>query len=469
MRSNGMKRRLPAGRFTGQKVLLVGLGVHGGGAATARWFVHHGAELRVTDQKSRTELATTVRALKDLPISWHLGRQDLADVTWADVVIQNPGVPAANPLMRLADRSHKLILNEASLFLRLAPGPVIGVTGTRGKTTTTLLIAHILKRAGQPTVAAGNFREVPMLSVLDRLTPKHLAVVELSSFHLEGLARVHRSPHIAVWTNLYVDHLNRYRTMAEYAVAKSHILRWQRPTDIAVLNADSAAVRRFAGQTSAQILWFSDRSSRGPWSITIRDGWVGEVRARRFKKILRRNDFPLPGNHQTHNLLAAVAAARAAGVGPTIIRRAIMTFRPLAHRQELVRTWRGHRFINDTAATSPEGAVAAMRTYPKAVYILGGVDKHLDFSVLVKQLRRQKPKVVFLPGTATKKIISGLGKKLPEQTTAVDSMAQAVRQAVQLASPGEDIVLTPGAASFGLFKHEFDRGEQFIKAVMARR
>lgn len=465
-----MKRRLSAGRFAGQRVLLVGLGLHGGGASTARWFVRHGAQIRITDQKTKAELAPMVRTLSGLPIEWRLGGHDRHDVEWAEVVIQNPGVPSTNPLIRAAEKQGKLIHNEASLFLSLAPGPVIGVTGTRGKTTTTLLIAHLLSMAQRKTVAAGNFRETPMLSVLDRLTPDHWSVVELSSFHLEGLARIHRSPHIAVWTNLYVDHLNRYGSLAEYAQAKSQILRNQRPGDMAVLNADSAIVRRFAGQTLARIIWFSDKKTGGPWSITVRGGWVCEVRAGRSSRLVRLADFPLPGDHQRHNLLAAVAVARAVGVSAVALRRAVPTFRPVPHRQELVRRWRGHRFINDTTATSPEGTVAAILTYPKAVYILGGSDKHLDFDPLVTMLTRRSPSVVLLPGTATNKIIAALvRKKFRGHVVRVRSMTAAVRQAVRLARPGDDVVLTPGAASFGLFKHEFDRGEQFIRAVNARR
>lgn len=465
-----MKRRLSAGRFAGQRVLLVGLGLHGGGASTARWFVRHGARVRITDQKTKADLAPTARTLSRLPIGWRLGGHDRHDAEWAEVVIQNPGVPSTNPLILAAEKQGKLIQNEASLFLSLAPGPIIGVTGTRGKTTTTLLIAHLLSATHRKTVAAGNFRETPMLSVLDRLTPDHWSVVELSSFHLEGLARIHRSPHIAVWTNLYVDHLNRYGSLAEYAQAKSQILRYQRPGDFAVLNADSAIVRRFAGQTLAKIIWFSDKKTVGPWSITIRDGWVCEVRAGRSSRIVRLVDFPLPGDHQRHNLLAAVGAALAAGVPVAAIRRTVRSFRSVPHRQELVRRWRGHRFINDTTATSPEGAVAAILTYPKAVYILGGSDKHLDFDPLVKMLVRRSPPVVLLPGTATTKIVVALtGKKFRGHLIQVRSMTAAVHQAVRLARPGDDIVLTPGAASFGLFKHEFDRGEQFIRAVNARR
>ncbi len=465
-----MKRRLLADRFSGQKILLVGLGLHGGGAATVRWLVRHGAIVRVTDKKIAGDLRRSLKSLAGLPVSWHLGVQDRRDVVWADIVVQNPGVPATNPLIAAAERGGKLILNEASIFLSLAPGPTIGVTGTRGKTTTTLLIAHLLKAAGRQVVAAGNFREVPMLSVLDRLTAKQWAVVEFSSFHLEGLARTHRSPHIAVWTNLHVDHLNRYPSVTEYARAKSQIIRWQRPDDIAVLNADSAVVRRFADQTTARVVWFSARHAAGSWSYTVRDGWIDERRGGRSTRILHRRDFPLPGDHQTHNLLAAIAAARAGGVAVTAIRRAVKTFRPIAHRQEVVRTWRGHRFINDTTATSPDGAIAGMETYPRAVYLLGGSDKHLDFAPLIQLMLKRSPRLVFLPGTATIKMIAALRhKKFRGQFVTAASMSEAVRQAVRLVRPGEDVVLTPGAASFGLFRHEFDRGEQFIKAVMARR
>jgi UDP-N-acetylmuramoylalanine--D-glutamate ligase len=462
-----MKRRVTAGKkFSGQHVLVVGLGVHGGAVAAVRWLVAHGATVRVTDKKTQRELRPSITALRGLSISWRLGREDIADVRWADWILQNPGVPATNALIVAARKHGKPIHNEAGIFLREVKSPIIGVTGTRGKTTTTLLIAHLLKKFHRGSRAAGNLRDVPMLSILDRIRDHEWTVLELSSFQLEGVAAVQTSPAIAVWTNMLVDHLNRYRTMAAYAEAKSQILRYQHPHDVAVLNADSAVVRSMARYTHGHILWFSTKRQQGDWSVILRDGWVEEWRGKKCTKIVQWKKFPLAGDHQQHNLLAAVGACRAAGVPVTTIRQALPSFPGVPHRQEIIRTWRGHQWVNDTAATSPDGAAAAIAAFPDAVYIVGGTDKSLDFTPLLRALHGHHGPIVCLPGTATTKLRRGLRQaKFRGQIVLVESMAEAVTAAAAAARPGQSIVLTPGAASFGLFRHEFDRGEQFIRAV----
>lgn len=463
-----MKRRKSAGKFVRQKVLVVGLGSHGGGVATVQWLVKHGAQVCVTDRQNRQSLRISVAQLRSTPVRFSLGREFLDDVRWADWVVQNPGVPSENKLIREAHRLGKPVFNEASLFFSTFTGRSIGITGTRGKTTTTLLIAHLMRGSKRRVFAAGNLRDVPMLSIVDRLQPRDTAVVELSSFQLEGLASVRRSPTIAVWTNLHVDHLNRYPTMAAYAAAKANILRYQTPESVAVLNADSAAVRQAARLTKGTIVWYGKKKPRGAWSVYLQDQWVREQRNGRTRAIVPLGIWSLPGEHQQHNLLAAIAAALAAGVTPAMIVRALPKFSGIPHRQEIVRTWRGHRWINDTTATSPEGALAALQTFPEAIYIMGGTDKALDFSPLVTKLLINRPTIIFLPGSATEKLRRALRKgKYRGETKFVPSMGAAVRLARRLVRPGQDVVLTPGAASFGLFRHEFDRGEQFVRAVKA--
>lgn len=465
-----MKRRGHAGNFVGQRVLMVGLGLHGGGVATARWLVQHGATLRIADDKTRTELADSIRQLPKDGRGWTIGRGVKSDVEWADWIVQNPGVPSNHPLIVAAKKLLKPIMNEAGLFLRYANAPVIGVTGTRGKTTTTFLIAHLLRAYHRQTIVAGNIRDVPLLKVVDQLTPRHRAVVELSSFQLEGLAAVKQSPQIAVWTNLLVDHLDRYSSMSAYATAKSQILRYQQSSDVAVLNADSAVIRRMAGLVRGATLWYSVTKPVGTWSVFLKQDWIIEKKFGRVRKVLSLRNFPLGGAHHHHNVLAATAVCLAAGVPVVVLRQAIRTFPPVPHRQELVRTWRSHRWINDTAATSPDGAIAAIDAFPTALFIFGGTDKKLKYTELVKKICKLPGPHIFLPGTASKKILAQLKKKKYHQKTiVVPSMLAAVRTAAALVAPNQDVVLTPGAASFGLFRHEFDRGEQFVRAVKGLR
>lgn len=456
--------------FAGQKVLIVGLGLHGGGAAAVRWFCRQRARVRVTDRQSAGFLAPTLKKLKALPVAWRLGQHRWADFSWADVIVQNPGVPDSLPELRRARRLGKTIVNEASIFFTLCPAKIIGVTGTRGKTTTALLLGHILRQRSPRVFVAGNVREVVMFDLLDRLRASDTVVLELSSFQLELLPSVKRSPAIAVMTNILVDHLNRYGTMPAYAAAKYPIVQYQRPADTAVLNLDSLWTKRAAKMTKAKIVWFSEKNSQAPSTIRVRRGWVVEEAHQRVRRILPLNVWSLPGRHQRINLLAAVAAARAAGLEPPLIRQAVSTFPGVPDRQEFIRQWRGHQFVNDTTATTPDATLAALDVYPQAVYIIGGTDKHLTFTALAQELTRQKTTLVLLPGTATAKLWRSLRHfGYRGRHVFVPTMIDAVHQAIAMARPRQTIMLSPGAASFGLFRHEFDRGEQFTRAVKTLR
>lgn len=455
--------------FRRRRVLVVGLGVHGGGEATVRWLLRHRAVVRVTDQKTKTDLQSAVKKFTGRPVQWRLGGHHRGDFAWAEVIIQNPGVPDDLAALRWARRHDRLILNEAGLFFTLCPAAIIGVTGTRGKTTTTTLIGRMLQPTRGRVVVSGNIRRVAMLDYLDRLRATDTAVLELSSFQLEGLPQAARSPRLAVMTNLLVDHLNRYGSLQKYADAKHNIFRWQKPSDVAVLNATNAWSRRAARLTPAQVWWFQRRGRRGLRGVTIERGWLTAYGSA-TSRILPVSDIHVAGEHQQENILAAVTAGLAWGVPIRRIRQAVQKFAGVPHRQEQVRSWRGHEFINDTTATTPDGTLAALAVFPRGVFILGGTDKQLSFTALARVLHRRLIPVVWLPGSATTKLAQALrraGDRRP--VTPVDSMATAVRQAVAQAKSHQPIVLSPGAASFGLFAHEFDRGEQFVRQVKALR
>lgn len=452
--------------FRGRRVLVVGLGVHGGGEATVRWLVRHGAKVRVTDRKTKTELIETVNRLKTLSVTWRLGGHRRADFAWAELIVQNPGVPDSLPELAWGRRRGRPILGEANIFFERCSSPILAVTGTRGKTTTTLLLAHILKTARRRVAVSGNVRQVAMLDYLDRLTPKDIAVLELSSFQLERLTGPGRSADVAIMTNLHVDHLNRYATLSAYADAKYSLFRRQTSNDIAVLNAENFWTIRAAAMTAGQVWWFQRRGRRGRQGVTVEKGWLVSYERSRTRRILPERGLPLPGRHQLENTLAAVTAALAWSIRPADIRRAVASFTGLPHRQELVRTWRGRRFINDTTATTPDGTLAALDVFPHAIYILGGADKRLRYGRLAKVLVARRTSISFLPGSATVKLRRALRRAGYRGPMAVsDDLAAALHQAVDLAKPGQAIVLSPAAASFGLFAHEFDRGEQFVRLV----
>src|SRR5579884_1532943 len=246
----------------GRRVLVMGLGLQGSGMAAARYAAQQGAIVRVTDMKSLEVLAPSVQALAGLPIEFVLGEHREEDFLWADVVIRNPGVPLSSPYLRLAREHGAQIEMEIALFFLACPARIIGITGTRGKTTTSTLIYEILRASGAPTIIGGNVAGIETLSLLPQITPETQVVLELSSWQLEGLAPHKISPPVAVMTNVYPDHLDTYDSMEQYAEAKANIFRYQHPADLAIFNYDNPWTRRFGEEAPGQV-WFTSLERSG--------------------------------------------------------------------------------------------------------------------------------------------------------------------------------------------------------------
>jgi len=244
--------------FTGKRVLIMGLGLQGGGVGVARFFAEKGAKVTVTDLKTKEELASSIKSLSDLPLAYVLGKHREEDFKNADLVIRNPDVDKNSPYLEIAREHGAIVEMDESLFLRLwqKKENIIGVTGTRGKTTTTHLIGMILKQAGLPILLGGNLRGIATLSLLDKATPETKIVLELSSWQLQGLDWNKLSPHIAVITNIYPDHLNRYKNMKDYIADKKIIFRYQKEKDLLVLNAKDKISKNFVRQAKSKIIWF---------------------------------------------------------------------------------------------------------------------------------------------------------------------------------------------------------------------
>lgn len=457
-------------QYEGQRVLVVGLGLHGGGVATVRWLARQGARVTVTDRKNRRELAASIGQLRGVPVTLHLGQHRPADFQRAQRIIVNPAVRPELPELMAARRRGVPIENEATIFVREFPGRLIGVTGTRGKTTTTHLLGAIVQRHHRTSFISGNVRETPMLSYLSRATKNDWAVLELSSYQLEQLPVPGRPMSVAVMTNLLVDHLDRHRTMVRYANTKANLFRGQSKAETAIGHWDDPWCRRVLGVSHGRKVWFSRTLPLRVDGVTSRGQWVVEQRHGRITRLFSRRDWRLLGDHNLDNLFAAVAAARALGIPARTIAEAVRQFTGVPHRQEIVRTYRGHAIINDTAATSPDGALAALDVFPTGVFILGGTDKALDLTALVRRLARRRWPIVLLPGTATERLVTALQRQPSSPPwVRVESMSSAVQAALRLARPKQQIILSPGAASFGLFLHEFDRGDQFRRIVKALR
>ncbi|MEK7537743.1 MAG: UDP-N-acetylmuramoyl-L-alanine--D-glutamate ligase [Patescibacteria group bacterium] len=453
--------------FRGQRVLLVGLGLHGGGVATARWLVKRGAIVRVTDLKSAAELAPSVAKLRGVRATFHLGGYRVADWRWARRIVVNPAIPPnTHPQLQAVKRRGVQIDNEASIFMREFTGTAIGVTGTRGKTTTALLLGAILKRVHRDTIVSGNVREVPMLAHLARTKPSTWAVLELSSYQLERLPVAGRPLKVAVMTNLKVDHVDRHGSMSAYAQTKYNIFREQTPNDVKMLNWNDPACRRAAKIGHGRVIWFGNKLPVKVGGVTVNGSWVMERKQNKVVKLFPLGEWKLPGAHNLENLLAATAVARSMNVPATIIVQSVKSFHGVPYRQQLIRTWRGHQFINDTASTSPDATLAAMAIYPRGVYIIGGTDKALQLGLWAREIARRNVPTVFLPGSATVKLQAALHRfRYHRPLVTTHSMTAAVRVALALSQPKQEIILSPGAASFGLFTHEFDRGDQFNSVV----
>ncbi|HEX2186485.1 MAG TPA: UDP-N-acetylmuramoyl-L-alanine--D-glutamate ligase [Chloroflexota bacterium] len=419
--------------------LVMGLGVNGGGAGVARFLAQRGARVTVTDLQSPERLAGSIAALKEYDVRFVLGEHREADFLQADFIVRNPAVPRTHPYLRLAESRHIPVHMEMTLFFLECPSRrVAAVTGTKGKTTTTTLLGELLKADGREVVVAGNLR-VSALEQLERIRPHTDVVLELSSFQLEGLQGIAYSPPAALITNLMVDHLNRYASLADYFEAKKLIFRFQGSEGILALNRGDPHSRALEAEAPGRVVWFG-----------ADDDVPGAARCR------------LRGEHNRANLAGAAALARQLGVAGGTIARAVADFRGVPYRQELIRERHGVQFVNDSAATTPDATIAALRVAGgPVVLIAGGADKALDFERLGREVcapGSPVKAVVLLHGTATARLADVLGPKVAGR---YDDFRAAIERATALAEPGDTVLLSPACASFGMFANEFDRGDQF--------
>lgn len=460
--------------FKDKRVLVFGLGVHGGGLGVAQWLVRQGARVTVTDLKTAEQLQSSLDALRGLPIEFVLGEHREQDFLNADLIVRNPAVPRESKWLQFASEHNIPVEMEMSLFVERLPrgmAQVIGITGTKGKTTTTLMTGAILKSANPKTVVAGNLR-VSALELLDQIDADTPVVLELSSWQLEAFQPHGISPHIAAITNIAPDHLNRYRDMDDYAEAKSVIFRYQQPGDYVVLNFDNKILTRLSFRAFGKVIWTS--ATRPLKEGAYREGnslvwhWNGVQ-----QKIIDASELQIPGRHNIANALTAIALASIWGASPEQIANALKEFRGAEHRQEFVREINGVRYINDTTATAPAAAIVAIETFaPNAqgiVLIAGGSDKALDFDEMARVIASNVRAVILLEGAATDRLASAIQNTGAKEIIAgrFDNFQKAIEHAKEIARNGEVVLLSPGCASFGMFANEFDRGNQFKQIVSA--
>ncbi len=440
--------------LAGARVTLLGLGLFGGGVGAVRFLVSRGARVLVTDQRPESELRESIAGLAGLPVEYRLGGHREEDVASADFVLVNPAIPPTHPLLARA----RALESEMNLFFKLCPArPVVGITGSNGKTTTTALVGKILERAPGRTWVGGNIG-VSLLERLDGIGPSDLVVLELSSFQLEHLDAIRRSPNVSVVMNLTPNHLDRHGTMEAYGEAKRAIVRHQAPADWRVLNADDPIVSRFDGPGAAarfSLKGDADVVAAGEqlrWRLLGRKG-VLDVAGRK-----------LPGWFNLQNMAAAAAASRLAlpdwdgweAAAADIFR----TFPGVEHRLEFVGESGGVKYYNDSIATNPESTLAALDTLEgPIVLIAGGFDKKLPFDALGRRIA-ERVRTAVLTGDTAGAIAEAIGPGRTEVLRA-EAFDAAVALARGAARPGDTVLLSPACASFGQFRNFAERGRRF--------
>jgi len=442
--------------YEGMKITVMGLGLNGGGLACVRYFASKGAAVTATDLRDETILRPSLDQLKDLSVRYVLGEHRMEDFEQADLVIKNPAVPADSPYLRAARR----VETDLSVFLTDCRNPLIAVTGSKGKSTVVSALYAVLSAARPGTRLGGNITVSP-LTFLDDLKPEDPVILELSSWQLGDLkGRNLLHPDISVITNIMNDHQNRYDSFEDYVDDKKEVYRGQNPGQKAIFLNDDRG-RQFAAECPAASLFydFSREAGVSIWQEGDRgflDGGTGP------EELLPRH-LKVPGRYFRQNCLIAAAAARLFGVESADIRRGLENFQGVPHRMELVGTAGGVSYYNDTTATIPEALKAGVESFECPVRLLaGGNDKELDYECARNALDTAAG-VYLLKGTATEKIISVMQREGIPFHGPFASLEEAFRAASEDAAPGDAVLLSPGATSFGMFVNEFERGDLFRK------
>jgi UDP-N-acetylmuramoylalanine--D-glutamate ligase len=418
-----------------------------------------GAQVTVSDAKSEDQLREQIPTLLDAGIAVETGAHGERTFRDQDLIVVSPGVPVdAEPLVQ-ARALGQPVIGEIELASQFLPGPIVAITGSNGKTTTTTLVGEILASSGVKTLVGGNIG-TPAISFADRATPETVIVLEVSSFQLETISSFR--PRVAVVLNVTPDHLDRHRTFAAYVDAKARIFENQQADDFAVLNADDPTCVELAGRTNAQVFWFS-REHEVESGAFVRDGQVIFRRDALAQVVLAVSEIPLKGSHNLENILAAVCAGVLMGCVPEKIRRAIVNFKAVEHRLEFVATIGGVEYYNDSKATNVDATMKALQSFPSNIHlILGGKDKGSDYTLL-NDLLRERVKSVYTIGAAAEKIQSHI--KGATQIVSSGTIESAVKQASATAQPGDIVLLAPACASFDQFQNYEHRGRVFKDLV----
>jgi UDP-N-acetylmuramoylalanine--D-glutamate ligase len=441
------------------RVLVVGLGKSG--LSAAMFLRGLGARVTVSDARSAVALAKEIPALLDAGIMVEAGGHGLLTFRRQDLIVVSPGVPMDTPEVKQAQAFGLPVVGELELASRFLQGRVVAITGSNGKTTTTSLLGKIFTDAGGPTLVGGNIG-LPVIDLVAKSTPETTSVLEVSSFQLETVEEFH--PKIAVVLNITPDHLDRHGSFEAYAAAKARITERQGPEDFLVLNGEDKATQMVALKTKAQIYWFSGRRPIKQGAFVHGESilFIAQEGAK-AEPVMPVAEINLKGAHNVENVLAAVCAARLAGIPAEKIRASVTSFKAVEHRLEFVAVVNGVEFYNDSKATNVDATMKAVSAFKGGIHlILGGKDKDSDYG-LMADLLKERVKSVYTIGSAAEKIerqLHGVVKMV-----AAETLPTAVAAAAKAAVIGDVVLLSPACSSFDQFDNYEHRGQVFRQLV----
>ncbi len=441
------------GFFENKKVLIMGLGRFGGGADSAKFVYDCGANVTVTDLCEKNELSLAMEKIEILPVVLHLGGHIESDFAEAEIVIANPAVAPNNKFLQIAEKNGAFVTSQINIFFELCHSQIVGITGSNGKSTTTSLITHILKKCLEENVhIGGNIGNQPLLTKISQIKPNDIVVLELSSFQTEQLANIKKAPDVALLTNLTPNHLDRHGTFEDYCGAKENIFKYQRTKE----NVKPLSI--FNGDDKVSCQWFEKYSKDGN-RVCVK------YAAQDVSQKIKRN-YKLPGEANLSNLAAAIAVAKHFCITDGDIADAVGSFESLDYRLELAAEINGTKWYNDSISTTEESAIVALEAFDDPIIIAGGYDKGTEFQNLAKKIV-EKAKVAILIGQTAKKIAAEIKKISSNENLVItaDSMAKAVEIAESIAQKGDAVVLSPACASYDMFDNFQHRGTVFTELV----
>lgn len=442
----------------GKRVAICGIGKNN--TPVVRQFLQYGATVIACDRRSREELGDIAGELENAGATLCLGEHYLDEVTAVDLVLRTPGMKPYLPPFEAARAKGIPVTSEMELFFDLCPAPIYAVTGSDGKTTTTTIIAGLLKAAGKTVHLGGNIGK-PLLPEILSVKDSDVAVVELSSFQL---TKMHKRPAVAVVTNIAPNHLDWHTDMDEYVTAKYNLLADQHPEDRTVLNADNDYTRAFAAKAPGEVYLFSRRTRPARGAYLRADGMLCVCRDGEETPVMAAGEIRLPGVHNAENYLAALCAVWDA-VPPETFREYARTFSGVPHRCELCRTVGGVRYYNDSIGSSPSRTIAGLRAFDRKVILLaGGKDKNVPYTPL-GEAAKDTVKLAILMGPTADKIEAAIRAYSDLPIRRVSGMEEAVQTAQALAEPGDIVFLSPASTSFDRYRNFEERGDHFRREV----